>query len=105
MVFGQTYSLNYVKPLLWVHTGPCKKFVRTVLGLALSGGIYFLCTYWVHSNDHATKYFFKYLLPALLMSFFNYGLFPIFCNRVGLIISREEFEAIAQPKQNKLMQS
>ena len=40
MVFGQSYSLNYVKPLLWVHTSWPKKLLRMILGVAINGGVY-----------------------------------------------------------------
>ena len=46
MVFGQSYSLNYVKPLLWVHTPWTKKLLRTLVGLAICISVYWLFYYF-----------------------------------------------------------
>ena len=40
MVFGQSYSVQHVKPLLWVQTSPCKRMIRTLLGVTLAGLLY-----------------------------------------------------------------
>jgi len=42
MVFGQSYNLNYVKPLNWVHTHWTKRVVRAVIGTAIAAGLYSL---------------------------------------------------------------
>lgn len=43
MVFGQTYSLNYVRPLLWVHSLLWQKVLRLILGASIGGAIAWLC--------------------------------------------------------------
>jgi len=38
MVFGQSYSLNYIKPLLWVHSEWWRRLIRCIIGTGLSIG-------------------------------------------------------------------
>jgi hypothetical protein len=86
MVFGQSYSVQYVKPLLWVYTPWPKKLLRTILGMALTVGIY--AAFWAtiyHSPIQSTRYFFGFAAPALFISFFMFGLFPIACKYIGLV--------------------
>ena len=86
MVFGQSYSVQYVKPLQWVHTSWVKKFARTLLGCLVSVGLYVL--FWGSirtSSIQSTRYFFGFAAPALLISFFMFGLFPIACKYMGLV--------------------
>lgn len=45
MVFGQSYSVQYVKPLLWVHTSWPLKLIRTVLGTLITLGLYSIFWY------------------------------------------------------------
>lgn len=42
--------------------------------------------------DFATQYFLAHLLPNLLISFFIYGLYPVLCSKIGLVISAEDFK-------------
>jgi hypothetical protein len=39
----------------------------------------------VPCNDNPTRFFFRFGLPSLSLSFFIYGLFPIICLRIGLV--------------------
>lgn len=36
-------------------------------------------------NDNPTRFFFRYALPALSLSFFTYGVLPIVCLRLKLV--------------------
>ena len=38
--FGQTITLNFVKPLHWSHTQFWKRFLRSVIGLILAIGVF-----------------------------------------------------------------
>lgn len=87
IVFGQTYSLNYVRPLLWVYTPAWKRVIRTILGLSIAYGVFYAFDLVLaESNDIATRYFFGSALPMFLMSFFIFGLYPIICNKIGLVL-------------------
>ena len=86
MVFGQSYNLNYVKPLDWVHTHWSKRVLRAILGSFVAVGIYLLFIFIMKNNrDQSTVYFFRYAFPALLISFFIYGVFPVVCLKLGLV--------------------
>lgn len=41
IVFGQSYAMNYVKPLQWVYTSWPKKLLRTILGATAAVAIYY----------------------------------------------------------------
>jgi hypothetical protein len=92
MAFGQPFSLSYVRPLLWVHSEVWRKVIRTVLGIAIcigiSYGFYFLA---INSSNMTTKYFWIFLLPNIIVSFFIFGIYPIICNWIGLVIPRAKF--------------
>ena len=45
----------------------------------------------IPANDNPTKYFFHYVLPSLLLSFFIYGLYPVMCLRLGMVKVEESF--------------
>jgi hypothetical protein len=71
-----------------------RKILRLILGGAISGGLAYACFYVAEdSSDQATKFFFIFLLPNFTISFFIFGLFPILCNKIGLVIPRAEFHA------------
>ena len=55
MVFGQSYSIQFVQPLRWVRTRWLKRVIRAVLGLFISCSMY-LCFYFtvVHNDDDST---------------------------------------------------
>ena len=90
MVFGQSYAMNHVKPLLWVHTIWLKKVFRAVLGALLAIGIYFgFYKLGKNNQDLSEKYLFLFALPGFVISFFTYGLFPILCQRMGLVTKGE----------------
>lgn len=84
MGFGTSYSLVYVDCLDWVHTRLWKRLVRGVLGCGLVTGLFIAYNY-IPCNDNPTRFFFRYTVPALSISFFTYGIFPILCNKIGLI--------------------
>lgn len=89
MGFGISYNLVYVDCLDWVHTTLLLRIIRTVIGLSISALVY-----WgflkIPANDNPTKYFFHYVLPALTISFFIYGLFPVICMKCKLVQVKEE---------------
>ena len=88
MVFGQSYNLNYVKPLNWVQTHWTKRAARAVLGAFVATGLYALFFLFMRDNsDTATVYFFRNALPAFTISFIMYGVFPVLCKRLGLVAS------------------
>jgi hypothetical protein len=84
MGFGTSYSLVHVDCLDWVRTSFPLRLVRALLGCAVSGGVY-LAFQAIPCNDNPTRFFFRYALPGLLLSFFVYGLFPIICLHIGLV--------------------
>jgi hypothetical protein len=88
MGFGTSFSLVHVDCLDWVHTGVVRRFIRGILGTAIATGIYFLFVL-IPSNDNPTKFFFHFALPAMLISFFIYGLFPIICLKINLVVVQE----------------
>lgn len=52
MVFGQSYSLNYVRPLLWVHSELWRKVIRLILGCLISIAVVYFFYYTVRrTND------------------------------------------------------
>jgi len=84
MGFGTSYSLVYVDCLDWVHTDLLRRAIRTVVGSGIAVGFYFALQQ-VPANDNPTKYFFHFVLPALILPFFVFGLFPRLCQLVGLV--------------------
>jgi hypothetical protein len=84
MGFGTSYSLVHVDCLDWVHTGAFRKLMRALLGCGISY-IVFILLQMIPCNDNPTRFFFLYALPALFLSFFIYGVFPILCLKIGLI--------------------
>jgi hypothetical protein len=88
MGFGISYSLVYVDCLDWVHTMLPLRILRTVIGLGVSGGVYY-GFYSIPTNDNPTKYFFHYVMPALIISFFIYGIFPVICLKCKLVQVKE----------------
>ena len=43
------------------------------------------------------------MLPNFLVSFFVFGFFPIICNWMGLVISRDSFQALVQRRKQAEM--
>lgn len=84
MGFGTSYSLVYVDCLDWVHTILPFRIIRAILGGVISGLVF-----WgfnsIPAHDNPTKYFFHFVIPNLLLSFFIYGLFPVLCWKIGLV--------------------
>lgn len=78
MGFGTSYSLVYVDCLDWVHTILYLRIIRAVLGMTLALVIYFLLLL-IPASDNPTRYFFHYVMPYMLISFFIYGIFPVIC--------------------------
>jgi hypothetical protein len=72
-----------------------RKILRLIFGGAISGGIAFGCFSMArNSSDQATKFFFIFLLPNFTISFFCFGLFPILCKWIGLVIPRAKFHEV-----------
>src|SRR5207244_1936699 len=44
----------------------------------------------IPANDNPTKFFFHFVLPAFLISFFIYGIFPVICLKCHLVEVKEE---------------
>lgn len=78
MGFGTSYSLVYVDCLDWVHTPYYLRIIRTIIGGAIAGVVYWLFTL-VPANDNPTRYFFHFVMPAVILSFFIYGIYPVLC--------------------------
>lgn len=59
MVFGQSYAMNFIKPLLWVHTGWLKKITRAIIGSLIAIGVY-VGFYFLGKNNksQSQKYIF-----------------------------------------------
>ena len=84
MGFGTSYSLVHVDCLDWVHSELYLRIIRGVLGCAISGAVFFGFQF-IPCNDNPTRFFFLYALPALLLSFFVFGVYPILCQKIGLV--------------------
>ena len=67
------------------------------------GIAYFFFFVTKNSNDQATKFFFIFFLPNALVSFFVFGFFPIICNRIGLVISSEQFQMMKKLQEQKAL--
>lgn len=112
MGFGTSYSLVYVDCLDWVHTRLWKRLLRGVLGCSITSGMYVVYNL-IPCNDNPTRFFFRYTVPALTLSFFIYGIYPILCNKIGLIdrsdaphvliqdpMQRNKFDSIDEEDEN-----
>ena len=84
MGFGTSYSLVHVDCLDWVRTDFIYRIIRGVIGCGISGGI-FIGFQYIPCNDNPTRFFFRYAVPTLFLSFFVFGIFPILCQKVGLV--------------------
>ena len=84
MGFGTSFSLVYVDCLDWVHTISILRFIRAVIGGVIAGLVYW-GFYSIPAHDNPTKYFFHFVVPSLLLSFFIYGLYPVCCLKIGLV--------------------
>lgn len=90
--FGQSFTLNFVKPLHWSHSQLWKRILRSVIGISLAIGVFKASDLMTSTTtDMATKYFFSFLLPNLLTSFFYFGIYPVLCKKIGLVISEKDF--------------
>jgi len=86
MVFGQSYNINYVKPLNWVHTSRLKRITRTILGVIIAAGLYAIpFTLLRNDRDQSTIFYLKFAFPAFMISFMMYGIYPILCKKIGLV--------------------
>jgi hypothetical protein len=92
MGFGTSYSLVHVDCLNWVHTDWKRKLARGLLGTGIAGGAYFAFEQ-IPCNDNPTRFFFLYALPALSISFFVFGVFPIICDKLGLVDGNQTMSA------------
>ena len=93
MGFGTSYSLVYVDCLDWVHTRLWKRLLRGVIGCGIVTGI-FITLQLIPCNDNPTRFFFRYTVPALSLSFFTYGIFPIICKYLGLVDSTDSITVL-----------
>lgn len=84
MGFGTSFSLVYVDCLDWVHTSKILKLIRAIIGCGIIILVYWLCQL-VPAHDNPTRYFFHFVLPALTLSFFIYGVFPLLCLKMKLV--------------------
>lgn len=84
MGFGTSYSLVHVDCMNWVHTDLIRRIVRGILGTAIAGGVFYTFQ-MIPCNDNPTRFFFLFAFPALTISFFVFGVFPIICNKIGLV--------------------
>ena len=92
-IFGQTYTLEYVKPLLWIYTPFWKKLLRTIIAIIpVFVLLYFLSPLFGQMNVPANIYILSSIVLNLACSFFIFGLFPIFCWKIGLVITEKEFQ-------------
>jgi len=91
--FGQTYALNYIQPLLWIHTPAYKKVARMLIVI-----IPILLFYYVYqkylTSDRASilYYLLNFSVVNLVESFFIFGLYPILCKKLHLIVTEDEFK-------------
>ena len=89
-MFGQTYSLNFVKPLLWVHTPLWKKIIRMLIVIVpVIAGQIFLKQLFDVDIDEATSYVVSMAAINLVESYFIFGLYPILCKKMHLVITEE----------------
>ena len=93
-IFGQTYTLEYVKPLLWIYTPFWKKLLRTIIAIIPILALLYVSNPAFGGIQVPTNvYTLSLIVMNLVTSFFIFGLFPIFCWKVGLVISEKEFQA------------
>ena len=107
MGFGTSYSLVHVDCMKWVHTSLPLRLLRGILGCCIAEGFYILFQL-VPSSDNPTRFFFHYALPALFISFFIYGVFPIICLKLKLVESDDApaqflLSSEVEPNKNKSM--
>jgi hypothetical protein len=91
MGFGTSFSLVHVDCLDWVHTSMWQRILRSLIGCIIAAAVYLGFTY-IPCNDNPTRYFFQFVCPSLLLSFFIYGVFPIMCQKINLVKIRDEDE-------------
>jgi hypothetical protein len=101
MAFGTPFSIAYVDPLEWVHTRFSKRLLRGILGCGIVLGLTFLIEEFVPLGDQASIYIIHRAFPILLFSLFIYGLFPLLCQKIGLVdpdVSDEQNDLMEQMK-------
>ncbi len=104
MGFGISYSLVYVDCLDWVHTVVYLRIIRAILGGGIAAGVYIGMLY-IPADDNPTKYFFHFVMPSFIISFFIYGLFPVICQKCKLVKVREEDKQRMYSELNKSVTS
>lgn len=93
MIFGWPYAMYHFKslPLLWINTSLWKRLVRMVLGVAGAIGINYVLEYaTLDIPDQATKFIFGHALPGFLSAFWVFGIFPIVCKWLHLVLKEED---------------
>lgn len=89
MVFGQSYAIQFVQPLLWVGANWLKRVFRTLIGVGLAVCLYAPFYYGVRDlNDDTTRFMFLALIPALTISFLMYGVYPRVCKTMGSLLMK-----------------
>ena len=86
MSFGTSYSISVVDPIDWVHTSLTKRLIRGVAGTLISVGFYNLVLL-IKVIDQTTIFLIHRAFTAFTCSFFIYGLYPIICQKIGLVDS------------------
>ena len=54
------------------------------MGCGITVGVFYLVR-MIETNDSSTIYVLHHAIPALFFSLFIYGLFPLICQKVGLV--------------------
>ena len=90
--FGQSYSLNYVQPLLWIHTPMWKKVIRMLIPIIPITAYYYLSINYINlSQESPWHYILNWSLINLIESYFIFGLYPILCKKLHLTVTEEQF--------------
>jgi len=90
MGFGCSYSLLDVDSIEFVKASALRKLARTVLGAAISVGLYFgiLGLYAAirrEDDDLLTEFVGTRALPYFFISIFIYGPFLVLCKKLNLV--------------------
>ena len=88
-VFGCSYSMTQINVIDWILKSPqWKKILRTIIGIGLAVGIYFLFNETSNESydvsQQMTEYFFQRALPSMLTGFLIFGPYIILCDKAGL---------------------
>jgi len=93
MIFGWPYAMHHFKSgaLQWINTSLWKRLIRVVIGISVAIAIDVLFEQITRGiNDVAFKFFFGHCTPALITSFWIFGICPIVCKWCHLVLSEED---------------